>query len=198
MDKTQPAGGPMVKGASLIGFFKFVKEGPKGDALLEKVIAALPAASQEACRRKIIAVADYPYSIYVDFITAVDRVAGKGDLALCRKIGHYAGARDVGGFLKMSKQSPTPRELAIAAGALWKSYHLNSGYIKVESTEPESTVLRIYEFPAMAPAHCRLLEGYFAEGIKQAGVVWVEEIRETACMSRGAPYHEFKGKWKMA
>lgn len=140
--------------------------------------------------------ADYPYSLFIDFITTADKVTGRGDFGVCRKLGRYAATRDIQSFLKLTKQGIKPTEMVVAAGALWKNYHLNSGQMKVEDTAPEHTVIRIYDFPAMSPAHCRLLEGYFAQAVKEAGAVWVEEIRELACMSRGAPFHEFAGRWR--
>jgi predicted hydrocarbon binding protein len=187
---------PMVKGASLIGFFKYVKELKDEEAILEKVLDALPQGSADICRHKVIAVADYPYSLFVDFIRAIDKVIGVGDLSVCEILGRYAASRDIQAFIETFKSEVKPQDLFRAADIMWKSYHINSGAIEAEDTSPDNSVIRICNFPRMDPAHCRLMEGYLSHAMIEIGGSWTEDVHEVKCCSRGDPYHEFQGKWK--
>jgi predicted hydrocarbon binding protein len=187
---------PLVKGASLIGFFKYVKDWNDGENLIEKVLDALPSESADICRQKVIAVADYPYSLFADLIRAIDRVIGSGDLSVCEELGRYAAARDIKAFLDTFKSEVGPKDLMRAADIMWKSYHINSGAIETDDTSPENFVIRICDFPKMDNAHCRLMAGYFGQAMISVGGSWTEDIREVKCSSRGDPYHEFQGKWK--
>lgn len=188
---------PLVKGASMLGFFKFVKSRPGGEALLNKVLAALPPETAAVCRRKVIAVADYPYRVFVDLIRAIDKVVGKGDLTLCRKLGEYAAGRDVSSVLKTVTTAIKAEDMFRASGLLWKSYHLNSGEMKIADPSPEHTVIRISNFPQMDPAHCRLMEGYFSQGLRETGVSLTEEIHEVKCMGKGDSSHDFHGRYRV-
>jgi len=195
MNENGQADGPRITGAALLGFLKYVPSQPRGDALMEKVIAALPPESAEACKRKVIAVAAYPYSVFVDFIKTADLVMGTGDFKVCYELGKYAASRDAQAFINASKGEVKTEDLFRAAPLLWRSYHLNSGSMKVEDMSQENLVICILDFPAMDPAHCRLMEGYFAQALKETGVEWTNEIRERNCMSKGGELHEFVGRW---
>lgn len=194
MKDTGNSAGPLVKGASLLGFLKYIKTRSQGEQDLEKVLSALPSASEKIFRRKVIAVADYPYQAFVDLIRAADSALGSGDLSLCRELGAYAASRDVQALLKVVKREPRPQDLVAATDLLWKSYHMNSGEMKVEDSSPGHMVIAIRDFPEMDPAHCRLMEGYFSRAIKEIGAEWVEEIKEVKCTSRGDSCHEFAGR----
>jgi len=187
---------PMVKGASLIGFFKYVKDSKDGAALMEKVLDALPPESAQVCRQKVIAVADYPYSLFVDLIRAIDKVTGVGNLSVCVALGRYAAARDIQAFMETFKSEVKPEDLSRAADIMWKSYHINSGTIEAKDTSPENFAIRICDFPQMDPAHCRLMEGYLSQAMIEVGGSWIEDVHEVKCCSNGDPYHEFQGKWK--
>jgi len=189
---------PLVKGTALIGFFKFVKTRPRGEAAAEEILRALPEEAGRVCRKKVIAVGDYSYSIFVAYIRAMDRVLGQGDLALCRQLGEFVANLNIQFATQMSKKRPLPEDLFRVGDVFWKNYHLNSGYLKAEDSSPDHTVLRIYDFPQMDPAHCRLMEGWFFRAIVETGGVWSEAIHEARCASRGDPYHEFIGRWKLA
>lgn len=190
---------PLVKGASLLGFFKYVKSAAGGERRLEKVLAALPPETAAQCRRKVIAVAEYPYQMFVDLIRTIDRVLGRGDLEVCRRLGEFAAGKDVQAFfLPGGWKEVKPLDVFRSAGLLWKSYHINSGEMKILEPEPGLAVIRIENFPGMDVAHCRLLEGYFSQGLKEMGGVWVQELREVKCSSRGDAVHEFTGRWRMS
>lgn len=96
------------------------------------------------------------------------------------------------------KKKIEPEDLLRAGDIMWSSYHLNSGHIKFDDVSQDRLVIGIYDFPQMDPAHCRLMRSYFNQAMIEAGVVWTEELRETLCMSKGGPYHEFVGRWKPA
>ena len=188
--------GPQVKGTALIIFFKYLKTQPGTEALRQKILAALPASTAQVISKKVIAVADYPYSVFVDYLRALDRVLGKGDLAVCRKLGEYFATQNIQIVSEMFKQRPRPEDLMRVGDVFWRNYHLHSGAMKVEDSSPEHMVIRIDDFPQMAPAHCRLMEGWFSRAIVETGGVWIEDIHEVRCAARGDPFHEFVGRWR--
>jgi hypothetical protein len=187
---------PQVKGAALLSIFRFLKSQAEGEVVLQRVLNALPAEARSACRRRVIAVGDYPYPLYVSFIRGVDRILGQGDLKFCRKLGEYVAGHDIPLIYKQYQKQPKPEDLIPFGNLFWKS-HLNVGAMNVEDASPEHSVIRIYDFPAMDRAHCRLIEGWIAQALIEAGGVWIEELHEVRCNSKGDPYHEFFGRWKL-
>lgn len=188
--------GPQVKGTALIVFLKYLKTQPENKALRGKILADLPEPAGQVFRKKIVAVADYPYSVFVAYLRAIDRVLGKGDLAVCRKLGEYLATQNLQIVSDMFKRRPRPEDLVLVGDVFWKNYHLQSGAMKVEDSSSDHSVIRIYDFPQMDPAHCRLMEGWFSRALVEVGGIWVEEVHETRCVSRGDPCHEFVGRWR--
>jgi hypothetical protein len=62
--------------------------------------------------------------------------------------------------------------------------------------EPNDTTLRIYDFPEMDPAHCRLMEGWMVSTMRSIGFYVNDDAFEQKCMSTGGPYHEFHCTWQ--
>ncbi|HUT53911.1 MAG TPA: hypothetical protein VM658_11025 [bacterium] len=196
MDGVNDSAGPLAKGTAFLGVFKFLKSRPGGDELLAKALASLPPQAAQVCTKKVVTIQNYPYLAFTQFLRAADKIAGTGNLALCKDIGAYAATRDIESFRKLNNFQIRPRDLIRDCGVYWKSYYENAGHMKTEDPSPENTVLRIHDFPGMDPAHCRLMEGWMGRAMIEAGAVWIEELRETKCASRGHPYHEFYCRWR--
>jgi hypothetical protein len=187
---------PSAKGTAFLGIFKLIKSRPEGAELLDRAISSLSPQYRDLFKRKVFAIKDYPYAAFVELIRTVDRLLGKGDQAFCREIGRFTAVLDMQSVYNLYKKAATPRDLARDGDIIWKSYYSNAGQMKTEDVSPENTLVRIYDFPEMDPAHCRLMEGWMEQAIVESGGVWLEEIRETKCAARGDEYHEFRGRWK--
>jgi len=196
MAESKKSGPPTIKGAALLGFLKYIKGKPNGEELLKKVIDAMPPELAPSCRQRVVAVAEYPYALFVAFIRAADKTLGRGDLSICKELGKATALRDIESVGQLFQREPRIEDLYRSGDVYWKSYHLNSGSWKVEDTNPEQTVMRIYDFPEMDPAHCRLMEGWMTQAMISCGVLMSGEVREVKCMSQGDPYHEFIARWR--
>jgi len=187
---------PEVRGTAFLGILKFIKLQRQPDALFKQVLEGLPPEAQKVCSRKFIAVVDYPYQVFIQLLRTVDKVLGTGSLELCRELGRFAGVRD---FESLREMMPNfhikPRDLFRDCNTYWQSYYLRAGEMKAESADHQC-VLRIDGFEQMDPAHCRLMEGWMAQALVEAGGSWLREIRETRCAANGAPFHEFGGEWE--
>jgi hypothetical protein len=187
---------PVVKGTAFLGLFKFIKSKPQGDELLAKVFASLPEEAAQVCAKKVVTIQNYPYLAFVQFLRTADKIAGKGNLSLCREMGVYAAVRDMESFRRLNNFQFRPHDLLRDSGVYWRSYYENAGYMKTEDPSPDHTVIRIHDFPQMDPAHCRLMEGWMAQAMVEAEAAWIEELHETKCVSQGHPYHEFFCRWR--
>jgi hypothetical protein len=187
---------PLAKGTAFLGVFKYLKSRPSGEEILKKVMATLAPEIRKHFERKVFAVADYPYPVFIAFLRQVDQTAGKGDLTLCRELGKFSAHLDIESVYNLYKKRAKPEDLSRDSSVIWKSYYTNAGTMKTEDISPEHTVVRIYDFPTMDPAHCRLMEGWMTQAMIEAGAMALTELREVKCPSSGGPYHEFIGSWR--
>ncbi len=183
-----------VIGAAFLGITKYIKDS-HGKEILEKIIEQAGEAAKEAYGKKIITVVWYPYEAYIHLLRAADKVMGSGDLTFARELGIVAAKKDFDTVYSMYKEKADPQTLINDSGLIWKSYYRDAGKMEAASSEPDNTILRIYDFPEMAPAHCRLMEGWMTQTMRLLGANLIEEVRETQCASEEAPYHEFKTRW---
>jgi len=196
MNQNPASSEPLVKGVAFLGIFKYLKTRPEGEALLAKVLAALSPEAGQVCRKKVIAVVDYPYPIYVNLLRAVDQVFGRGDLRICRELGVFAAIRDIETVYTLFKRRAQPEALFRDGPVVWKSYYPNAGAYVTIDAHPDHSLIRIVNFPQMDPAHCRLMDGWMSQALVSAGGRWIEEVHEVLCSSRGDPYHEYVGRWR--
>jgi hypothetical protein len=116
--------------------------------------------------------------------------------AFFHQVGASAGDRDLGTMFKVYVALASPERLIRSCTRVWSSYYRNAGTMRAIVWEPDDTRLRVEGFRAMAPAHCELMMGWMIATMKRIGFIVNEGARETACVSRGAPYHEFACTWR--
>jgi len=179
-----------VNGREFLGLIKHIKENG-GPEFLQEVLEEAGEVTKRIFSKRVLALGWYPYQGYVDLIKAIDRKMGTGDLAYCWKLGEIAANLDLGSFLNVYKISGGPEELIRAGSLVWPGYYRNAGQMQVVSSQPENTIIRIGDFPEMDPAHCKLMEGWITTAVIIMGAKLISEVKESKCMSKGDPYHEF-------
>ncbi len=137
----------------------------------------------------------YPYEALVELLRGCDRSFGDGSGALCSDLGRSAGERDLSGAFSILRLLGSPQRLIGSCGRVWDRYYRNAGYMEAIAVDPERTVLRIHNFPAMAPEHCRMMEGWMISAMNTIGVHVLPGAHESECTSRGGAYHEFTCRW---
>ena len=188
-------GTPTAMGTAFLGLFKFIKKRPDSAAVLEGINSRLSPESAEVLANKVIAIGEYPYSAFVEFIRACDEEMGEGDLELCRRLGDFSARLDVQSIYKRYAGEGKTEQLFRDSGLIWKSYYRNCGSMKTEMKPPDRAVITIRDFDTMDPAHCMLMEGWMDRALRETGVRVKEPVRETLCVSRGDDVHQFECRW---
>jgi hypothetical protein len=137
----------------------------------------------------------YGYPAFAQLLAGAERDLGDGSGALCRSLGAAAAKQDLGGAFSVLKLLASPQHLIGSAERVWPRYYRDAGRMEAVSTRPTHTVLRIHEFPTMASEHCRMMEGWMIAAMEVLGATVSPGGRETACMSKHGPYHEFTCTW---
>jgi hypothetical protein len=166
-----------------------------GDAGLDGIVRNAGLATVDVFRAKIRVAGWYPYAAFSGFLVAADRALGIGDGKTCRAMGEAAGKRDLTTILKVYVALASVERLIRSCEKIWPSYYRNAGRMEALTWRPEETVLRIYDFPDMHAAHCRLMEGWMISTMATIGFRVSDDARETACTARGDAHHEFRCTW---
>lgn len=183
-----------VRGLAFLEPLRHVRERIGNDGLQQIVERSGPGV-KEVFASPIRKLSFYRYADYTAFLCAIDRQLGKSNFNYGRVLGDAAGRRDLGSMLKIFVALSSPERLIRSSARVWGNYYKNAGRMIAEAWEPERTILRIYDFPAMHPVHCRLMEGWMIATMSTIGFEVSPDSRETACATRGAPYHEFSATW---
>jgi hypothetical protein len=183
-----------VRGRAFLGLIRCAKDA-RGEELFDRIAAdAGPEAAHVFATR--IHVTDwYPYAAYAGFLASLEHHLGDGESDFFRKLGRVAGQRDLGSLFRVYASLAVAERLIRACEKIWPSYYRHAGRMEAITWEPLSTTVRIFDFPGMAARHCRLMEGWMIATMEAIGCRVADDARESACMSTGAPHHEFQCTW---
>ncbi|MBC8072733.1 MAG: hypothetical protein IAG13_30715 [Deltaproteobacteria bacterium] len=184
---------PAARGMAFLGVFKSLRE-ELGPERLAAYLRGWGPELAELSALRLTRTEWYGYPAFAQLLAGAERDLGDGSGALCRRLGGAAAKRDLGGAFAVLKLLASPQHLIGAAERVWPRYYRDAGRMEAVSTRPTHTVLRIHEFPAMVPEHCRMMEGWMIAAMGVLGATVSPGARETTCMKHG-PYHEFTCTW---
>jgi hypothetical protein len=191
------ASGPQVNGRAFLGLIHHIKT-RFGKPMLDEIVADSGPLVREAFSSPIHVLTWYRYEALAAFLEGAERKVGHGDRAYCRTLGVATGKRDLGTILRVYVALASAERLIRSCASIWPSYYRNAGRMEATAWQPDRTVVRIYDFPGMAPAHCRLMEGWMQSTMETIGFRLNPGAGETECPSRGGQYHEFQCTWRDA
>lgn len=185
---------PEVSGRAFLGLINQVRDAHGPGALIE-LKPLLPQATAQVFASRITHAHWYSYAGYVGFLRAITIRYGKGRPEYCRELGSGSGVRDINTVFKIYLAIASTERLIRSCTKVWASSCRDAGTMEAIRWAPEDTMLRISDFPTMAPEHCLLMEGWMVATMNALGCD-VLEPRESMCAARGGTAHEFTCKWK--
>lgn len=149
-----------MRGTSVLGTLQYVRE-VHGEEALRRVLEALPAATRQVVDGPVPVLPDgwYDIALVADLTRVVDRVCGKGDLALARAVGRHVAFADVNRFFKWLLRLTGPGLLFSRAASIWNNYYRDGTYV-FEGTEGQAASIRIEAWPGCDAVICRRIEGW--------------------------------------
>jgi hypothetical protein len=170
----------------------------EGQDQLERVVQLSGPAARQVFSQRISKLAWYPYPAFVELLSGAESVLSRPSRSASFELGRAAGKLDLGTVLRIYVAVASPERLIRSCKLVWPSYYRNAGSMEAVEWQPESTVLRIYDFPEMHRLHCRLMEGWMIATMETLGFEVANDARQTLFMADGAPYHEFCCSWQRA
>lgn len=136
----------------------------------------------------------YPFDQFIELITTIDRLFGKGDLSLVPELARHGADANLTTIYRLFYKVGTTHWILGRAVRLW-SAHYDSGYLEVLTRGPKTAVLRIRDFATPHPVHCMSVLGWAGRSIELSGGRDVKG-EETKCRTRGDDWCQLESSWE--
>jgi len=138
-----------------------------------------------------------PFELYLEVTTEIDRLWGRGDLALAKDLGRASADFALPTILKMFLRFGSPSYTIGKAAKLW-SVHYDSGTLEtleIHDAEGDGCQLTLRDFETPHRAHCLTVLGWSERTIELSGgqLLWG---RELACRANGDDVCRFAARWR--
>jgi hypothetical protein len=130
---------------------------------------------------------------FVESTELVDRLFGRGDLALAWDIGRYAAEHNIGVWKSLLVRMLRPTTVLQIAAGLW-SHHYDSGRLVTRAEGSNGVHVTIADFALPHRAHCLSIAGWSERTIELSQARNVT-VREVSCRVRGAASCEYSLRW---
>jgi hypothetical protein len=135
----------------------------------------------------------YPFDQFIELTLTIDRLFGRGDMALARTLGRYGADANLTTIYRLFYKVGTIHWILGRAVRLW-SAHYDSGYLELATRGTKSCLMRIRDFATPHPAHCLSVAGWAERSIELSGGKGAQ-VSETQCRLRGAELCQLEGTW---
>lgn len=136
----------------------------------------------------------YPFEQFIELISTIDRLFGKGDLGLVEELARHGADANLTTIYRLFYKVGTTHWILGRAVRLW-SAHYDTGYLEVMTRGPKTAVLRIRNFDTPHKIHCRSVMGWTKRSIELSGGKRVESI-ETKCRLSGDEFCQLESTWE--
>lgn len=134
------------------------------------------------------------FGLFVDATALVDRMFGRGDLALAWEIGRFSATHEIGVWKTLIMRHVRPAMLVGVAAGMW-SHHYDGGRLVCRTTGPANLTVAIEDFPVPHRAHCQSIAGWMHGSLEQGPRKGIS-VHELACRVNGGRSCEFRISWQ--
>lgn len=173
---------PNVKGSTISSRLLWVSL-HHGEEGLEQLNAALTPPARQILSMPLAKAKWYPFDLFVELTIAIDRVFGKGDLALAKVLGRFTADANLTTVYKLFYMVGTPKWIIDRAARLW-DLHYDSGRLVVMRYPGNESEARIVAFSTPHRTHCQAVWGWAERSLELSGAKDVKGV-EVRCRLNG-------------
>lgn len=182
-----------IRGLVISATTKYIQQN-YGEEGWNKVLNSLEPQDREVLKGKFSPMSFYPVKPYINLMKAADKVFGKGDFEICRKIGIYEAEDTFSGVYKIFLELGNPNFLINKASLAWRTFH-DGGALEIEQVGDKYAKGKIVDFPEFDKCFCVNLVGFFGKVLEMSGAKNLQ-IQETKCRCQGDKFCEYEIKWE--
>jgi hypothetical protein len=165
-----------------------------GEAAYDATLAMIRPELADVIRRAADPKDWVPFEAYIALSEALDVRYGKGDLALCRTLGHYAARVNLPTLYRVFYRLGSVDFIMAKATAVWNE-HYDTGRAYTRDVGPGEVAVVIEGFETPHRAHCLAVLGWVEESVTISGAK-VLSGDERACRTRGGSECEMRVRYE--
>lgn len=177
--------GAHIKGSAVTARIRYVRE-LYGEPGVRRLKEALTPEHRKRLDDKVMPHDWVEMELFLELCTEIDRLYGRGDLALCRELGRFAAKVNLPTLYRIFYALGSPRFILSRAVRVWE-VHYDSGRIEAdfEQRPPhERAILTVRNFAMPHRAHCLSVLGWAERSVELSGGE-ISDASETTCRTRG-------------
>jgi hypothetical protein len=185
-----------VKGSAITARIKWVRD-HHGEAGVRTVKEQLRPEHRTILEGRVLPHGWVPFELFVDLCETIDRLFGKGDLALVKDLGRFAARANLPTLYRIFYVLGSPEFILSRASRLW-DVHYDSGRLETQFGIKDGRrggTLRIVDFATPHRVHCLSVLGWAEASVELSGGKGVEGV-ELGCRAKGDPKCEFQITWR--
>jgi hypothetical protein len=185
------AGTAKTKGVGFTNVRAFTLDRFGGEAGWKSVINELTSAERDELA-SVISMGWYSLEMYARLIRALDKVHGKGDLALMKDLGRFEAETDIKTIHRFFLRFTNPAFIVEKTTDYWKRFHDTGTW--VVTRDAHGVTMLLDGWGCVDTALCRELVAYLGRALELAGATNVT-VEHPKCRGRADPQCIFKGRW---
>lgn len=182
-----------MKGSALASRVSWVQLG-HGEAGMQRLRAAATPQLAAILDAGVEKARWYPLRQFFELNVLIDRLFGRGDLALVKELGRHGASANLPTIYRLFYKVGTTHWILGRAVRLWGA-HYDTGYLEVFTRGARGAVLRIHAFAQPDLAHCLSVAGWCERSIELSGGRAVQ-LTETRCRTRGDEICQLEATWE--
>ncbi len=135
----------------------------------------------------------YPFELFVELNVTIDRLFGRGDLALARQLGRYGADANLTTIYRLFFKLGSVHWILGRGVRLW-SAHYDSGFCEIATRGAKAAVVRVHAFDTPHVAHCLSVMGWIERSIELSGGKRTI-VEESKCRTRGDEHCQIDAGW---
>lgn len=136
-----------------------------------------------------------PMATFIEAIVLADRVAAKGDLSECRKLGLFVATHEVGAVQSLAMRVLRPWLIMSIAPGLWSTHFQDAGRVTIRGLGDRRVLVSFPDFPTPTRAHCLAVGGWI-EGWLGLGPRRAIQVDHSTCRCEGHSSCEYDVAWE--
>ncbi len=180
-----------VRGSNFVDGIRYLRR-VHGDEKMARLVAALQPEHAKLARDGLLSNLWYPWELYLDFWSSVERVYGTGDLSFVAGVSRALVDEQMAtSFKPLMAVYGAPSQASQRTAVLWKR-HFEGGEL-VELDDPRKLIrFELRDFPSPNAMHCTLVMAFVQRFLElTAKKKTPQKASHPSCRALGAPTCEF-------
>jgi hypothetical protein len=157
-------------------------------------LAALTPETRNVVERGVVVSDWYSFEAFVELNTTIDRLFGRGDLALCLELGRFACEVNLTTIYRLFFKLGSVRFIIGRCAAAWR-VNYDAGELLVAGVRDDWVCLRVLGVPKPHRAHCLAVSGWIQRACELSGGTLVPGSLRERCRLLGDLECEFEFSW---